>query len=301
MIAKWLQDYVAWFGSAANVAWFIGFWFLVGFLFFLERLVPAFQGEPKRSCRWPINFGFGLANAGLSAIAPFSAISAAEWASRAGIGLLNQVATPVWVSMSCTLAVYSLTSYFVHVIEHKNPWLWRIHRVHHLDTHLDVSTSQRHHPLELTANVLTLVAVTIVFGLTSSLLIIYGTMDAAIDFFSHANIRLPERMDRITRWVFVTPNMHSLHHSSHQPETDSNYGTVFTVWDRLFGTYRAEPVWSYGKLQIGLKQIRDDRAWKFWWQMKSPALSLKDQPSDGVRAQVHQPANATAPQNRWIS
>jgi sterol desaturase/sphingolipid hydroxylase (fatty acid hydroxylase superfamily) len=276
MMSKWLDDYVTWFGSPANVASFIGFWFFVGILFVLETLAPAFQGEPQRSYRWPTNLGFGLANAGLSAIAPLSAVSVAEWASRTGVGLLNQVATPLWVSVSCTLAVYSLTTYLVHVIEHNAPWLWRIHRVHHLDTHLDVSTSQRHHPLELIANVLILVTVTIAFGLTPSFLILYGTMDAAISFFSHANIRLPERMDRIVRWVFVTPNMHSLHHSSHQAETDSNYGTVFTVWDRLLGTYRAEPIGGYGKLQIGLKEIRDNRVWNFWWQMKSPALRLKD-------------------------
>jgi sterol desaturase/sphingolipid hydroxylase (fatty acid hydroxylase superfamily) len=124
--------------------------------------------------------------------------------------------------------------------------------------------------------VLILVAVTIVFGLTSGVLMIYEGVEAIIDFFSHANVRLPESLDRIVRWALVTPNMHSLHHSSHQPETDSNYGSVFTIWDRLFGTYRAEPAWGYEKLQIGLKEIRDDRAWNFWWQMKSPALPLKN-------------------------
>jgi sterol desaturase/sphingolipid hydroxylase (fatty acid hydroxylase superfamily) len=284
MIAEWLQDYEIWFASPANMAWFIGFWLFLAFLFVLEILVPASQREPERSYRWPTNLGFGLVNAGLLAIAPLSTISAAVWASQVGVGLLNQVAIPLWVSMGCTLAVYSLASYLVHVLEHKTPWLWRIHRVHHLDTYLDVSTSQRHHPLEFMANVLILVAVTIAFGLTSWVLIIYEAMDAANNFFSHANIRLPERLDRIVRWVFVTPNMHSLHHSSHQPETDSNYGTVFTVWDRLFGTYRAEPVWGYGKLQIGLKEIRDDRAWSFWWQMKSPALPLKTQRSDRVQS-----------------
>ena len=127
-----------------------------------------FNGEPERSYRWPTNFGFGLVNAGLLAIAPLSTISAAVWANQTGVGLLNQVAIPLWVSMGCTLVVYSLTNYLIHLMEHKTPWLWRIHRVHHLDTHLDVSTSQRHHPLELMVNVLILVAVTIVFGLTSS-------------------------------------------------------------------------------------------------------------------------------------
>jgi sterol desaturase/sphingolipid hydroxylase (fatty acid hydroxylase superfamily) len=173
------------------------------------------------------------------------------------------------------LAVYSLTVYLIHLIEHKIPLLWRLHRVHHLDTQLDVSTSQRHHPLELIVNVLILVGVTIIYGLSPSIVIIYASIEAIIDFFSHANVRLPESVDRIVRWVFVTPNMHSLHHSSHQPETDSNYGTVFTVWDRLFRTYRAEPTSGYKKLQIGLKEIRDNRASNFWWQMKSPVLSLK--------------------------
>ena len=143
-----------------------------------------------------------------------------------------------------------------------------------MDTHLDVSTSQRHHPLELLLNVLILIALTIVFGLMAWVMVIFEGAEAIIDFFLHANVRLPESVDRILRWVLVTPNMHSLHHSSHSPETDSNYGTVFTLWDRLFGTYRAEPACGYGKLQIGLKEIRDERASSLWWQMKSPALSL---------------------------
>jgi sterol desaturase/sphingolipid hydroxylase (fatty acid hydroxylase superfamily) len=276
MIAEWTQRYITWFGAGANAAWFVGFWLFVAFLLTLETWVPAFQQRPDRSYRWPTNFSLGVMNTGLIVVTPVSTIPAAEWASRAGVGVLNQVATPLWVSICCTLAVYSLTVYLIHIVEHKTPWLWRLHRVHHLDTHLDVSTSQRHHPLELIVNVLILVAVTIVFGLSSSVVIIYASMEAIIDFFSHANIRLPESLDRILRLVLVTPNMHSLHHSSHQPETDSNYGSVFTVWDRMFGTYRAEPTWAYGKLQIGLKEIRDDRAWKFSWLMKSPALPLKN-------------------------
>jgi sterol desaturase/sphingolipid hydroxylase (fatty acid hydroxylase superfamily) len=276
MIAERMEQYISWFGSATNLAWFVGFWLCVLFLLGLETRVPAFQKDPERSDRWPTNFGLGFVNAGLLVITPVSTISAAEWASRAGVGVLNQVTMPLWISICLTLAVYSLAVYLTHIIEHKTPWLWRLHRVHHLDIHLDVLTSQRHHPLELILNVLILVAVTITFGLMAWVVVIFEGTEAIIDFFLHANVRLPESVDRVVRWVLVTPNMHSLHHSSHQPETDSNYGTVFTVWDRLFGTYRSEPVGGYGKLQLGLKEIRDDRAWSFWWQMKSPALSLKD-------------------------
>jgi sterol desaturase/sphingolipid hydroxylase (fatty acid hydroxylase superfamily) len=275
MIAEWAQQYVTWFESATNIAWLVGFWLFVSFVFNLEIWIPAFQRQPERSYRWPTNFGFGLINWGLVAIAPVSTISAAEWASKTGVGIFNQFAVPLWITIGGTLAVYSFVGYLVHVVEHKTPWLWRIHRVHHLDTHLDVSTSQRTHPLELISNVVILVAVTIVFGLPASVLLIYEMMDAAIDFISHANVRLPKSLDRIVRLVLVTPNMHSLHHSSHQPETDSNYGTVFTVWDRLFRTYSAEPAWGYEKLEIGLKEIQDDRVWNFWWQMKSPVLHLK--------------------------
>jgi sterol desaturase/sphingolipid hydroxylase (fatty acid hydroxylase superfamily) len=277
MLGEWAQRYATWFGSAANAGWFVSFWLFVAVLISLETLVPAFQRRPDRNERWPTNFGLGVMNASLMLIMPISTISVAEWASQAGVGILNEIAVPAWLSISSTLVVYSLTVYLIHIIEHKTPWLWRLHRVHHLDTHLDVSTSQRHHPLELIVNVLILVIVTIVFGLSSSVVLIYETMNAIIDFFSHANVRLPGSVDRVVRWMFVTPNMHSLHHSSHQPETDSNYGGVFTLWDRLFGTYRAAPASGYGRLQIGLQEIRDDRAWSFWWQMKSPALSLKDQ------------------------
>ena len=111
--------------------------------------------------------------------------------------------------------------------------------------------------------VVILAAVTILFGLTYWVVIIYEALEAGVDLFSHANIRLPQSLDRIVRWVLVTPNMHSLHHSSHQPETDSNYGTVFTVWDRLFRTYSAEPAWGYEKLEIGPKEIQDDRGLEF--------------------------------------
>src|SRR5262249_53900045 len=157
MIVEWLQ----WFGSPANIACLVGFWLFVGFLLILEALVPAFERDSERSHRWPANFSFALVNAGLLAVAPVSTVSCAEWAGRAGVGLLNQIAVPAWINIGCTLAVYSLTSYLIHIMLHKTQLLWRIHRVHHLDTHLDVTTSQRHHPLELMVNVLILALVTI--------------------------------------------------------------------------------------------------------------------------------------------
>ena len=258
------------------MAWFIGFWLCAGCLFLLELLVPAFHQEPARKDRWPTNFGFGLVNAWVMAIAPLSTISSAEWASQSGVGLLNQVALPLWVSVGCTLALYSLTSYLIHVRAAQNSMAVADpsraplgHPSRRVDESASSPTGIDSQPGVLGGGRHCLWAQLV----GSHHLCSHGTF---INFFSHANIRLPERVDRILRWVFITPNMHSLHHSSYQPETDSNYGTVFTLWDRIFGTYRAGPASGYGKLQIGLKEIRDDRAWRFWWQMKSPALLLND-------------------------
>jgi sterol desaturase/sphingolipid hydroxylase (fatty acid hydroxylase superfamily) len=253
MALQLLQDSVAWFKSDSDVIWFAAFWSFLAILGALEVLIPAFQRSPKRRRRWPTNFGLGVVNTMLLPLAPVSVVWGANWANGHGVGLLNLITSPWWIAVAGTLAVRSLADYSVHVLMHKVPVFWRLHRVHHhLDTHLDISTSLRSHPAEYVTSVLIIVPVAIVLGLTAWVLIIYELTDLMVSVFSHANLRVPQRLDRWLRWGLVTPNMHSLHHSSNQPETDSNYGTLFTYWDRLFGTYRHAPRRSYDELQIGL-------------------------------------------------
>jgi sterol desaturase/sphingolipid hydroxylase (fatty acid hydroxylase superfamily) len=268
------ENSVTWFKSDSDVIWFAAFWGGLAILGALEVMVPAFQRAPERLHRWPTNFSLGVINSIVMPLAPVSAVWGADWAYTHGIGFLNQIAHPWWIAVAVTLAVRSLAGYLVHVLMHKVPLLWRLHRVHHLDTHLDISTSLRSHPAEYVVNLVIIVPAAIVFGMTPWVLIIYELTDTMVSVFSHANLRMPQGLDRWLRWVLVTPNMHSLHHSSYQPETDSNYGTVFTFWDRLFRTYRHAPARSYDELQIGLTEIRDQRAWDLWWQLKSPALSI---------------------------
>ena len=270
-----LLENVTWFKSDADVIWFAVFWGSLAILGALEVLIPAFQHSPERLDRWPTNFSLGVINSILLPLAPVSAVWGADWAYTRGVGFLNQIAHPWWIAVAVTLAVRSLAGYLDHVLMHKVPLLWRLHRVHHLDTHLDISTSLRSHPAEYVINLLIIVPAAIVFGMPPSVLVIYELADTMVSVFSHANLRMPEGLDRWLRSILVTPNMHSLHHSSYQPETDSNYGTVFTFWDRLFGTYRYGPARSYDELQIGLTEIRDQRAWNLLWQLKSPALSIR--------------------------
>src|SRR5437762_13921903 len=125
-------------------------------------------------------------------------------------------------------------------------------RVLHSATHLDISTRLRSHPLVFAALFLTMVPLAIAFGLDRWALAAYEIVESITNLLSHANLRLPEPLDRALRWLLVTPNMHCLHHSSHLPETDSNYSQVFSLWDRLFGTYSAAPRAGYDAMQIGL-------------------------------------------------
>jgi sterol desaturase/sphingolipid hydroxylase (fatty acid hydroxylase superfamily) len=157
---------------------------------------------------------------------------------------------------------------------HKNPSLWRLHRVPHLAVAVDVTTGLRHHPVEF-ALVLTIdVSVAVVFGLVPWMMVAFGSIDALFGLATHANIRIPRQLDRALRPLFVTPRIHALHHSSHQPETDSNYGNVFIVWDRLFGTYSNARADRPETIQFGLAEVRDQRASDLWWQLKSPSVQL---------------------------
>ncbi len=256
----------------------IGYWSVLVLLAGLEFVVPQIQ-DMRREHRWPTNFGLGFINLSLAPLSPVSALWAAQWAQSHHVGLLNFLDSTWWpLAAVATIMILSLVGYVVHLVMHKTPWLWRVHRVHHLDTAMDVSTGLRHHPLELVLTLLTDVGAALVFGLMPLALVAYGTADGLFSFFTHANIRLPARLERILRLALVTPRVHALHHSSHQPETDSNYGNVFTIWDRMFGTYGDRRADHPETIQYGLAEIRDTRAGDLWWQLKSPALRLDDVP-----------------------
>jgi len=248
----------------------------------LETLAPAFEGPSSRVNRWPSNFGLMLLDQSIQSAAPISALWAADWARDHSVGILNTASVPGWVAASVTVLVLSLNVYVLHFLFHKFAFFWRIHRVHHLDTHIDISTSGRHHPLEAVAGLCGTVPVVFAFGLNSNALIVYAVFSALVGAASHANLRLSHRLDQSLRLVFVTPNMHSIHHSAMQAETDSNYGDVFTFWDRLFGTYKEVPEARYNAMMIGLEEIRDERTSYFWWQIKSPifrslSMDMKEQ------------------------
>jgi sterol desaturase/sphingolipid hydroxylase (fatty acid hydroxylase superfamily) len=251
----------------------------------LEFFAPQFQGL-NRSHRWPANFGLGFLNMALVPLVPITALWASVWAGHHGIGVLNFFDGSWWIALIATIAVQSFAGYASHRFFHKVPWLWRVHRVHHFDTAVDVSTGLRHHPLESLLSLLIDIPVAIIFGLLPLALMIYGTADAMFALFSHANIKLPTSLDRMVRLILVTPRIHAVHHSAHQPETDSNFGTVFTFWDRLFGTFCDLRADCPEKIQFGLAELQDRRASDLWWQLKSP-VCLLTKPTSAVSVRTN--------------
>jgi sterol desaturase/sphingolipid hydroxylase (fatty acid hydroxylase superfamily) len=232
------------------------------------RPLRAYGAEPAG--RIPGNIAMGLINAAIAFLLPVSTVFSAEWAALHGFGLLNQLSLPAAAVAAATVAVRSLATYLNHRLSHRWPWLWRIHRVHHADTALDLSTGFRNHPFEIAVLAPWLAIVTVGFGLDPLTLLVYETVAVTFTLWDHANFRLPGRADRVLRAVMVTPAMHQIHHSAVRTETDSNYGDVFSLWDRLFGTYRSPDDSTLAAMRIGLGDAFDAGAASLVHQLRLP-------------------------------
>jgi sterol desaturase/sphingolipid hydroxylase (fatty acid hydroxylase superfamily) len=249
----------------------VTYWCVLVLFAGLEIFAPKFRNVNRR-WRWETNFGLGLINLALIPLVPISALWASQWARSNEVGALNLLNDRWWLlAVIATIAIQSFANYAAHYLFHKTPWLWRLHRVHHFDTAVDVTTGLRNHPLEFLLMLFIEIPNAIIFGLLPWALICYGAAEALFSLFTHANIKMPTKLDRMIRLVFVTPRLHAVHHSSDRLETDSNYGGVFTIWDRLFGTYCDLRADCPEQMQFGLPELQDQRASELWWQLKSPA------------------------------
>ncbi|MCR9131359.1 MAG: sterol desaturase family protein [bacterium] len=165
-------------------------------------------------------------------------LGASEWVTANNFGILNWVSMPVWLQIIVGVILLDFFGAFlVHWVEHKVKWMWKFHLVHHSDTTVDVTTGLRHHPGEAVFRMIFTILGVIVVGAPIWIVFFYQTMSAAFTHFNHANIQMPKKLDRALSLVFVTPYMHKVHHHYTQPLTDTNYGNIFAIWDRIFGTF----------------------------------------------------------------
>jgi sterol desaturase/sphingolipid hydroxylase (fatty acid hydroxylase superfamily) len=223
-----------------------------------EVLAPRRRRLIARGVRWPSNLGVALLNTLLLRLVfPSAAVGLAALAAERQWGLLNNIPLPDWAALALALLALDLVIYLQHVMFHAVPALWRLHRMHHADLDIDVTTGARFHPIEILLSMGLKLAVVAALGAPVIAVLIFEVALNATSMFNHGNVMLPRPLDRVLRWLVVTPDMHRVHHSVRPNETNSNFGFNLPWWDRLFGTYRAQPVDGHEGMTIGLDSFRD--------------------------------------------
>jgi sterol desaturase/sphingolipid hydroxylase (fatty acid hydroxylase superfamily) len=225
-------------------------------LAFWEILGPRRQPAVGRRLRWPSNLGIVVIDAlAVRVLIPTAAVGAALFAAGHGWGLLAGLRLSVGLLLG--FLALDLVIYGQHVAFHKVPLLWRLHRMHHADLDVDVTTGLRFHPIEILISMLIKIAVVLALGIPVVAVILFEVVLNATSMFNHSNVMLWPRLDRLVRLLIVTPDMHRVHHSVLPHETDSNFGFNLPWWDWLFGTYRAEPEAGHPTMTLGLPIFRD--------------------------------------------
>ncbi len=223
--------------------------------------------------RWTTNWAItALDTLVVRLLFPAAAVGAAWDAAANGWGLFHHLDTPLWLEALATVVLFDLLIYAQHVASHKIPVLWRIHRVHHSDRDVDVTTAIRFHPVEIALSMLLKIGAVYALGAPAIGVVAFEVLLNGCAMFNHANIRIPRSVDRLLRLVLVTPDMHRIHHSVRPKETDANYGFNLPWWDRLFGTYIDQPAGGHLEMGIGLRQTQDDRPTRLGWSLMYPFL-----------------------------
>ena len=238
---------------AIRLGFFIGVFAVIGLW---ELAAPRRALTVSKALRWSSNLGLVVLNTVvIRLLFPLAAVGVAAFASENGLGLLNHFQLPFVFAVPLAVIAMDFVIWLQHVMVHAVPLLWRLHRVHHADLDYDLTTGARFHPLEIILSMLIKFATISVLGPPVVAVVIFEVLLNATAMFNHANIRLPQALDRALRWVLVTPDMHRVHHSIEDDETNSNFGFSLTWWDRLFGTYREQARAGQLGMTIGIRDF----------------------------------------------
>jgi len=236
----------------------LGFFFgIFAIMAALEQVAPRRALQTAKAVRWTNNLALTALNSVLlRAVLPVTAIGTAGFTAERGMGLLNLFPVPYAAAILLSVLALDLAIYLQHLMFHAVPLLWRLHRVHHADLDFDVTTGARFHPIEILVSMLIKFTVILTLGPPALAVLIFEVLLNATSMFNHGNVRIPPAVDRVMRWLVVTPDMHRVHHSVNPRETNSNFGFSVPWWDRLFGTYRAQPQAGHVRMVLGITQFR---------------------------------------------
>lgn len=282
---------------------FLAFAAIFAVMALLELWLPRRTLSVSKARRWTTNLSIIALDSllvrlmGMLAV-PLVAIAAALYVERQGLGLFNWLGVPFWLALPVSLVVLDLAIWAQHLASHKIPSLWRLHRVHHADRDIDVTTSIRFHPIEIGLSMLYKIVIVLALGVPPLAILLFEVILNGCAMFNHSNVALPGWLDRGLRVFVVTPDMHRVHHSILHREHDSNYGFNLSIWDRLFGTYTAQPEAGHEGMTIGLPPYQHEGPTRLWWSLALPFAALRpardaerpEAPPDPARERPSQPS-----------
>lgn len=245
----------------------IRFGFFIGILVIMavwEIIAPKRALTVSKAVRWLNNLGLVFFNgAVVKWLVPIASVGVASLAAERQWGLFNNISVDPLLAIVGSIIILDFIIWLQHVMVHAIPMLWRLHRVHHADLDYDVTTGSRFHTLEILLSLGIKFSAIILLGVPVLAIIIFEIILNGMAMFNHGNVRIPEKLDRVLRWFMVTPDMHRVHHSTADHETNSNFGFSLPWWDRLFGTYKAQPDEGHDGMTIGIRAFRDakDCSW----------------------------------------
>jgi sterol desaturase/sphingolipid hydroxylase (fatty acid hydroxylase superfamily) len=252
-----MDNFIATYETTIRLGAFFGMFSVMALW---ELLAPRRVLTQSKPARWMNNIALVILNTVIVRIVfPTAAIGVAAYATEQQWGLFNQVNSPAWLAVIISVVLLDGLIYMQHVMFHAVPAFWRLHRVHHADMDFDVTTGARFHPIEIVLSMLIKFAAILLLGPPLAAVVIFEVLLNATSMFNHSNVRLPLGLDRLLRVFIVTPDMHRVHHSHYAHETNSNFGFSLSLWDRLFGTYRAQPDDGHENMVIGIDTFRDSK------------------------------------------
>ncbi|MBO1517697.1 sterol desaturase family protein [Psychrobacter halodurans] len=239
-----------------EVWWRLGFFLsILVIMMLIEWRMPARTAPIKNRKRWFANFGLVFASSVIARLAvPVGLTAVALYNQQHGIGLFNIIDLPSFLVIVLSLILLDIIIYWQHRLFHRVPILWRLHKVHHADAHIDASTGLRFHPIEIVLSILVKLVAVSLLGVPAIAVLIFEIALNGLAMFNHANIRLPPAIEKPARLVLMTQILHRIHHSQRGSETNSNYGFSVIWWDWIFGSYKGQAHKSDNELDIGLKE-----------------------------------------------
>ncbi len=273
----------------------VAFFAAVALVAYWEGIAPRRENGALLRRRWRGNIGLAIINIAVAhLIFPVAIVGFSIVIEAYGVGVLRWIDSPFWIAAIVGYLAIDFGRYLQHYLMHRMPWLWRLHRIHHADLDYDFTVGVRFHPIEVLFTVIFVFIVIALLGAPPIAVLFAEVVVAISGMFVHANGRTSQWVERHVRLVFVTPDMHRIHHSMHIEEHNSNFSAVFSFWDRIFRTYVSDPVESHETMEIGLPDLRDPKCLTLRWMLISPFKKLSDLRSSRTALTVRQTAPSPA-------